>query len=71
MNMASQPIKLPMDPTDIPVIDLGMTTEEIDAIYGGDDQPEKPTTQRNRLSISLQKKPSKLSTQTETARLVL
>jgi hypothetical protein len=42
--MGSQPIKLPTDPTDIPVIDLGMTTEEIDAIYGGDDQPEKPTT---------------------------
>jgi hypothetical protein len=27
-----------------PVIDLGMTTKEIDAIYGGDDQPEEPTT---------------------------
>jgi hypothetical protein len=63
--------KITYGPTDIPVIDLGMTTEEIDAIYGGDDQPEEPTTQRNRLSISLQKKPSKLSTQTETAMLVL
>jgi hypothetical protein len=36
--------KITYGPTDIPVIDLGMTTEEIDAIYGGDDQPEKPTT---------------------------
>ena len=27
-----------------PVIDLGMTTKEIDAIYGGDDEPEEPTT---------------------------
>jgi hypothetical protein len=36
--------KITYSPTDIPVIDLGMTTEEIDAIYGGDDQPEEPTT---------------------------
>jgi hypothetical protein len=38
--------KITYSPTDIPIIDLGMTTEEIDAIYGGDDQPEKPTTQQ-------------------------
>jgi hypothetical protein len=42
--MGSQPIRITYSPTDIPIIDLGMTTEEIDAIYGGDDQPEKPTT---------------------------
>jgi hypothetical protein len=36
--------RITYSPTDIPIIDLGMTTEEIDAIYGGDDEPEKPTT---------------------------
>jgi hypothetical protein len=36
--------KITYSPTDIPIIDLGMTTEEIDAIYGGDDEPEEPTT---------------------------
>jgi hypothetical protein len=36
--------RITYSPTDIPIIDLGMTTEEIDAIYGGDDEPEEPTT---------------------------
>jgi hypothetical protein len=39
----------------IPVIDLGMTTKEIDAIYGGDDQPEKPTTTQQIIDYATQK----------------
>lgn len=47
--------KITYGPTDIPVIDLGMTTEEIDAIYGGDDQPEKPTTQQQIIDFVTEK----------------
>jgi hypothetical protein len=47
--------KITYSPTDIPIIDLGMTTEEIDAIYGGDDQPEKPTTQQQIIDFVTEK----------------
>jgi len=47
--------KITYGPTDIPVIDLGMTTEEIDAIYGGDDQPENPTTQQQIIDFVTEK----------------
>jgi hypothetical protein len=47
--------RITYSPTDIPIIDLGMTTEEIDAIYGGDDQPEKPTTQQQIIDFVTEK----------------